>query len=176
MSQNLLELARFFTSLSLMAFGGGKVVLPAIQAEVVKMNWMSSVEFLHLYAIGQAAPGPAMLIVLLVGYKAAGLLGALVAAFCMFAPTCLLMVLLTRAWDKLAASPWHDAVEEALAPITIGLILASAWILYVDAVSDTVTFLIFALSTAVMLRTKVSTLTIVAVSGLVGWLVYGLRG
>lgn len=172
MNSTLLELARFFTTLSLMAFGGGKVVLPAIQHEVVKQGWMTATEFLHLYAIGQAAPGPAMLIVLLVGYKAAGLAGAVVAAFCMFAPTCLLMVLLTHAWDRMAASPWHDAVEDALAPITIGLILASAWILGVDACTDTVTFIIFLLATAVMLRTKVSTLTIVAVSGLVGWLVY----
>ena len=168
----LWELARFFTGLSLMSFGGGKVVLPAIQREVVTQHWMTSTEFLHIYSIGQAAPGPAMLIVLVVGYKAAGLAGAVVAAACMFAPTCLLMVVLTRAWDRMAGSPWHDAVEEALAPITIGLILASAWVIGVDAITDWTTFLIFAVSTAVMLRTKISTLTIVAVSGVLGWLVY----
>ncbi|MGM0515853.1 MAG: chromate transporter, partial [Pseudomonadota bacterium] len=75
----LISLAIIFTELSLMAFGGGFSILPEMQRQVVEVHqWMSAQEFSALFAMAQAAPGPNMMIVPLIGWHVAGWAGLLV--------------------------------------------------------------------------------------------------
>ena len=93
-SDTLVALAVQFTSLSLVAFGGANAVIPEMHRQAVDVNhWMTNQDFAALFAIAQAAPGPNFLVTTLIGWKAAGLAGALVATAAMCGPSCVLDVL-----------------------------------------------------------------------------------
>lgn len=126
MSLVLLQLAGLFAMLSMLAFGGGAGVIPAMQrAAVDQHHWLTAREFLDMFAISRAAPGPGSLIVVLIGLKAAGLIGATISFVAMFAPSCLAVHLVARSWHQAARSAWRPVVERALAPVGVGLTFAS---------------------------------------------------
>lgn len=126
MSLVLLQLIGLFAGLSMLAFGGGAGIIPDMQrAAVDQHRWLTSREFLDMFAIARAAPGPGSLIVVLVGLKAAGWAGAAVSFAAMFAPSCLLVHLVARYWQRAARSAWRAVVERALAPVAVGLTFAS---------------------------------------------------
>lgn len=122
----LLQLLSLFAGLSMLAFGGGTGVIPDMQrAAVDQHHWVTAHEFLDMFAISRAAPGPGSLIVVLVGLKAAGLAGAAVSFVAMFGPSCLAVHVIARFWQRAAASAWRAMVERALAPVAVGLTFAS---------------------------------------------------
>jgi chromate transporter len=126
MSLVLLQLIGLFAGLSMLAFGGGAGVIPDMQrAAVDHYHWLTAREFLDMFAISRAAPGPGSLIVVLIGLKAAGLAGAAVSFAAMFAPSCLAVHIVARYWQKAARSAWRAVVERALAPVAVGLTFAS---------------------------------------------------
>jgi chromate transporter len=90
---------------------------------------MSGQEFAAFFAIAQAAPGPNFMISTLVGWKAAGLAGAIVATLAMSVPSCLLAFWAAKAWDRYREARWRIALAAALAPVSVGLVAASAWLL-----------------------------------------------
>lgn len=122
----LVQLAVLFGTLSLLAFGGGNAIIPQMLETVIGAGWMSGQEFLDIFAISRATPGPGTLFVILVGLKAAGLAGAIVAFVGMFAPAGILVHLMARVWHRARARAWYALVEQALAPIGVGLTFASA--------------------------------------------------
>ena len=125
----LVTIALRFTVLSLVAVGGVSSVLPEIHRVVVDVHhWMTDVQFTQMFAIAQAAPGPNMLIVALVGWHVAGLPGALVATAAICAPSCTLSYFVARVWERFRGAPGRAAVEAGLAPITVGLVLATGWL------------------------------------------------
>jgi chromate transporter len=122
----LLQLIGLFAGLSMLAFGGGNGVIPDMQrAAVDRHHWLSAGEFLDMFAISRAAPGPGSLIVLLIGLKAAGIAGAAVSFAAMFAPSCLAVHVVARYWQRAARFAWRAVLERALAPIAVGLTFAS---------------------------------------------------
>jgi chromate transporter len=126
MSVVLVQLIGLFAGLSMLAFGGGAGVIPAMQhAAVDQHHWMTAREFLDSFAISRAAPGPGSLIVVLIGLKAAGWAGAAVSFAAMFAPSCLAVHVVARYWQQAARSAWRAVVERALAPVAVGLTFAS---------------------------------------------------
>ena len=127
----LTTLALQCSMLALLAFGGGiNTVVPELQRQAVDdHHWMDARTFSDLFAIAQASPGPNMLIVCLVGLKAAGIAGALVATIAACAPTCLLTFVVSGYWDRIRASPWRAVVQTGVAPVAAGLIAASAFLL-----------------------------------------------
>jgi len=126
----LLALFVQFALLSLLAFGGANAVVPEMHRQAVEVrHWMSDAEFTALFAIAQAAPGPNFMVSTLVGWKAAGLAGALVATLAMCAPSCLLTYWAAKAWDRYREAPWRQALAKGLAPVTVGLVAATAWLL-----------------------------------------------
>ena len=126
----LLELALQFLLLSLLSIGGANAIIPEIQRRAVDVeHWMTAADFTQLFALSQAAPGPNVLIVSLVGWKAAGVAGAVVAMCAMCGPSSLLTYQVARVWDRFRHAPLRIAIQRALAPITIGLIVASGYVL-----------------------------------------------
>jgi chromate transporter len=122
----LLQLASLFATLSMLAFGGGAGVIPDMQrAAVDHYHWLNAREFLDMFAISRAAPGPGSLIVVLIGLKAAGTAGAAIAFIAMFGPSCLAVHLVARYWQSAARAAWRGVVERALAPVAVGLTFAS---------------------------------------------------
>src|SRR3954453_11101849 len=126
MSLVLLQLIGLFAMLSMLAFGGGAGVIPDMQrAAVDQHHWLTAKEFLAMFAISRAAPGPGSLIVVLIGLKAAGLAGAAVSFAAMFAPSCLAAHLVARHWHGPAQAVWRAGGERAVASIAVGLTFAS---------------------------------------------------
>ena len=119
-----------FVLMAFLAIGGANAVVPEMHRQVVAVErWMSSAEFATLFAIANAAPGPNVLIVTLVGWRVAGLSGALVATVAMIVPTSLLAYYVVRIWDRLKEAPWRGPVQDGLSGVTIGLVAASGYLL-----------------------------------------------
>ncbi len=84
-------LAVQFALMSLLAVGGANTVLPEMHRFVVdNEGWMTHAQFAEMFGIAQAAPGPNMLFVTMIGWKVAGFPGALTATLAMTVPTCTL--------------------------------------------------------------------------------------
>ena len=133
----LLELAAVYAQLSLLAFGGANAVIPEMQRQVVDVHhWMTAPEFAALYALAQAAPGPNMMVVSLVGWRVAGVWGALVTTGAVALPSSILTLLVSGVWFRFKDAPWRKALQAGLQPVTAGLIMASAALLVRTTVVD----------------------------------------
>jgi chromate transporter len=120
-----LQILGVFSLLSVLAIGGGTAVLPEMKELTVgSMGWVTDAQFRDIYAIGQLAPGPNMLMVIVIGYKVAGIAGALAAFAGFFAPACAIAIICSRIWNRFEGSPWRLAIQRGMAPIVVGLMLA----------------------------------------------------
>jgi chromate transporter len=166
---SLLQLALLFGSLSLVAVGGANTVVPEMHRQAVEVGrWMSNAEFANLYAIVRAAPGPNMLIATMIGWRAAGFWGAVVATAAMCGPSCLLTYGVIRVWERYRHTRWRAAMEAGLAPLTVGLVLASGYILTRAADHDWRMLAVTAASAALTLFTRVNALWVLAGAGVLG--------
>ncbi len=166
----LLTLAIIFTQLSLIAFGGGNTILPEMQRQVVDIHhWMTAQEFSALFAMAQAAPGPNMMIVPLVGWHVAGLSGLLVTSTAKFLPSSLITVFVMRGWSNFKDKKWRRVLQLALQPVTVGTVLASAWIISEAAAINTLLIIMVVIATLLSLIKKVHPLHV-----LIAWALFGV--
>lgn len=165
----LVTLALVFTQLSLLAFGGGAAILPEMQHQVVVVHhWMSASEFSAMFAMAQAAPGPNMMIVSLVGWHVAGLSGLLVTMFAKFVPSSVLAIFALQFWNRFKAHPWRSRFEQALKPITVGLILVSAWIIAGASAHNALLVGVVVVSTILSMFKKVHPLWVMLLGAIAG--------
>jgi chromate transporter len=116
-----------FALLSFVAFGGATALLPELYRVVVdQRQWMDATTFAHLYAIAQAAPGPNVLVVTLIGWQVAGLAGALTATVAMCLPMSVVVYLLFSHWERFKGARWQRAIQLGVAPLAVGLIFSGA--------------------------------------------------
>lgn len=177
MNKVLLQLAWLFSALSLSAFGGGKVVLPSMhQAACGEYHWMNNQEFVDLFSISMAAPGPSMMVVTLVGLKAclpygfwAAILGAFVATLAMFLPSSVLVYFAGNWWDHWKESPWRHSVMNAIMPVSTGLILAATWIIAKTSIHSAATAAMGIVALLLMIFTKINPVLMMAVAGAISW-------
>ena len=169
--QKLTQILILFSSLSILSIGGGNTVLPEMHHKAVDCyQWLTDKQFADVFAISQAAPGPSILIVTIIGYRAAGVPGAILATIAMILPAGILVFLVSRVWEKAREMPVRKAIEKGFAPLTVGLILASAWDMSKAADHDWQAYLLTGACTAIFTTTKINPLFIVAVAGFIGWL------
>ena len=124
--ETIWALARVFVPLSLVSFGGAKTIVPDIERQAIVHGWLTHSDFLDIFAISRAAPGPSTTMVTLIGWKAAGWLGALVATLAIYVPAGIMLLVASYLWRRHQSSPWRARIERAFAPISVGLILAGA--------------------------------------------------
>jgi chromate transporter len=118
-----------FGLMSLFAVGGANAAIPEMQRIAVEVrHWMTDREFADVYAISQLSPGPNVLIVTLIGYQVAGVLGALAATLAMCVPTATVAYFVSRWLARSQQSRWPAIIQAALVPLSIGLMAASALI------------------------------------------------
>ena len=129
---------------------------------------MSDADFTALYAIAQAAPGPNFMISTLVGWKVAGLPGALTATLAMCAPSCLLVYWVVKVWDGFRDAPWRRALAAGLAPVSVGLVSATFWLLVQAADRDLRLGLVTAATAAVTYFTRLNPLWCLAAAAGLG--------
>lgn len=152
----LMTLALVFTQLSVLAFGGGNAILPEMQHQVVNIHhWMSAEQFSSLFAMAQAAPGPNMMIIPLIGWHVAGPAGLLVTSLAKFGPSSMITVYALKFWQRFKDHPFRSRFEQALKPITVGLVLVSAWMIAHASAQNTTLVMIVILTTLLGLFKKI---------------------
>ncbi|MGE5470225.1 MAG: chromate transporter [Bacteroidota bacterium] len=130
----VLQLFLEFSLLAVVAFGGATALLPEMHRVVVdNHHWLNDATFTHLYAIAQAAPGPNVLVVTLIGWEIAGLPGALATTLAMCLPMSVLIYLLIDRWQGFAGRRWQQAVSLGVAPLAVGLIFSGATLIGLSA-------------------------------------------
>jgi chromate transporter len=159
----LAQLALVYGQLSLLAFGGANAVIPEMQRQVVDVHhWMTAQEFAALYALAQAAPGPNMMVVSLVGWRVAGFWGALVTTGAVALPSSVLTLLVAGVWFRFKDAPWRKAIQAGLQPVTTGLIMASAALLIRSTAVDWTAGLVIAVTACLFVFTKLHPMVILA--------------
>ena len=153
---DLWQLGLLFLQASLMSIGGANAVMPELHRVIVDgRGWMSEADFVSLFALGQAAPGPNVITVVLFGQKLAGVSGGVLAISAMCVPTSIATYWFFRIWDRFKGTPWHRAVQTGLAPVTVGLVLSTGLVLAAAAGHlDILPLAITSASAAFMLLTK----------------------
>jgi chromate transporter len=123
----LIQLIVILVPLSLAAIGGASSIYAPLQHQTVDVRqWVTAREFIDLFAIARVTPGPGSMLATLLGWKVAGVPGALVATLALYLPACLLTVAVMGTWNRYRGTRWHTAVESGLAPIGAGLVFAGA--------------------------------------------------
>lgn len=126
-SGGLLALCWTAFKVGALSYGGGFVIVPLMQADAVdRYGWMTDGQFLNAVALGQATPGPVVQTVAVVGYAAAGIGGAVLAALVVFAPSFWFIALGAERFDQLRTSPRPRAFLDGAGPAAIGAIVGSA--------------------------------------------------
>jgi chromate transporter len=165
----LWEIAWRFASLSLLAIGGINALLPEIHRVAVDVEgWMTSAEFADLFALAQLAPGPNAMVISLLGWKVAGIPGAFVATIAACGPSTLLCFFAMRGLERMRDGKTRAVLQRALAPVAIGLILASGYTLARAADRSPGALLLTVVATAAIAFTRVNPVWILAAAAAVG--------
>ena len=167
----LISLALIFTELSLMAFGGGISILPEMQRQVVEVHqWMSAQEFSALFAMAQAAPGPNMMIVPLIGWHVAGWAGLLVSSVAKFGPSSIVTLLVMGVWKRFKDRPWRRRIQTGLVPVTVGLVAASGVLIAQASATHWRLAVLILLATLLSMNKRIHPLWILAGGAVLGLL------
>jgi len=163
------RLAAQFALLSSISFGGVPTVLPDIHAFAVANRWLTDQEFANFLAISQAIPGPNMILMMsFIGWKVAGLPGAIVSACATFAPPCAMYFAAYQLWDRFRDAPWQKIARAGLAPLTAGLVVAGGTVMARTADVSLSAVGVTAAAAALLLLTRLNPLWILGGAGLVG--------
>ena len=174
-----IALMSMFGGLSLISIGGGNTVLADIHLQAVSgHHWLTNSQFADIFSISQAAPGPSILIVTLVGYAAGlkiagvlgGIVGGVIATIAMIVPAALLVYAVTLSWQKAQKSKLRHAVEKGFAPLTVGLIMAASLVMSKAADHDWRAYLVTGIATLIFVRTSTNPLIVVGAAALLGYL------
>lgn len=158
-----------FAQLSLLAFGGGNSIIPEMHRLVVDVNgWMDGREFVALYALAQAAPGPNLMVVGLIGWRLSGFWGAIACTIAVALPASALMLLVSNAWERFRDAPWRRAVQAGLMPVTVGVVMAGAALFIQETAGDFSQIAVIAVAVPVFLFTKLHPLVVLGAAAALG--------
>jgi len=162
-----------FSGMSLSLFGGGYVVIPAMQQVVVtSMNWLSSQEFTDAIAMGQITPGPIFISATFIGYKVAGFWGALNATVSIFLPPGLVMIACAGFYNQIRNSSVVTAVFKGLRPAIIGMIAAAAYTIMMSHELSLKTGLLLGVFLILAIRYKADPVFLIPGAGIIGLLIF----
>jgi len=162
-------LIRVFAYLSLLTVGGGMAAFPEMKVLTVEVHkWLTFPQLIHLYSVGQMAPGPNMMMIVAIGQWAGGLLGAFLVLVAFFGPTALLAFIVARGWKKLEKWQWRASIQQGLAPVSIGLLLAGCFTMAKGAISGVETAAIAVGVLLILLQYKINPALLVLAGAAIG--------
>ena len=169
----LLGLMLHFMLLSLLAVGGAITTAPDMQRYVVIQNhWITDVQFSASIAIAQAAPGPNVLFVAVIGWNIAGPWGALATLVGSLLPSSLLTLWVMRWSEARTQKRAMRAFKDGMAPLTLGLLAATGWVLIEPLVREPAqragALVLLGITLLLMTRTKLSPMWLVALGAVLG--------
>jgi chromate transporter len=172
---DLLGLFGHFLTLSLLAVGGAITTAPDMHRFVVdEHHWLTDAQFSASIAIAQAAPGPNVLFVAVIGWNVGGWLGALATMCGTLLPSTALTLYANRWGTKRRETRGLRAFTTGLTPLTIGLLVATGWVLarpyVIDGAHRFGALALIAFSIVVLMRTRLSPMWLVGIGAMVGGL------
>jgi chromate transporter len=176
-ASDLWGLFTHFLLLSLLAVGGAITTVPDMHRYiVVEHHWLTDAQFTASIAIAQAAPGPNVLFVAVLGWNVAGALGALATMTGILVPSTALSLWATRWGRRRSETVGVRAFTTGLTPLTLGLLVSTGWVLaqpyLLSAQHRWGALALIAVSVLAMMRTRLSPMWLVAlgtVVGALGW-------
>ncbi|MDD9806341.1 MAG: chromate efflux transporter [Gammaproteobacteria bacterium] len=158
-----------FSGMSLTLFGGGYVFIPMIQKIVVESyHWITADEFNAAIAMGQITPGPILISATFIGYKVAGIAGAVIATLGIFLPPAMLLVLAAHWLGHLRKSALLQRVLHGIRIAVCGMIFAAAVLIAGTAGSEWGVLVIFVLALAALMFYKVTPVLVIPAAGALG--------
>lgn len=170
---DLADLFLHFLMLSLLSIGGAMSTAPEMHRYfVIERGWLADADFTTAIALAQAAPGPNVLFVPVLGFQVAGVIGAAAALVGILLPSTLLSLGVSRWGASRRNTPGVRAFTAGLAPVTVGLVFATGWLLalpFVGAPEHRLGALALIGATAlVTLKTRLAPMWMIAVGALAG--------
>ena len=161
-----LYLVSVFSGMSLTLFGGGYVIIPIMQQAIVgDLGWLTIDQFNAAISISQITPGPIMTSVTFIGYKMAGIPGAIIATLAIFLPSSILMIMLSHFQQKIKHLSYIDAVMKGMRSVVVGLIFSGAFVIGASHFSlDLIPWIIFLVSLLLFMFTKTHPVIIILVT------------
>ena len=152
-----------FLTMSMLAIGGALATAPDIHRYIVdERHWLSDAQFSASMALAQAAPGPNLLFVPVMGYAVAGLIGAMLALAGMLIPSTVFALAAARWGHKRREQRGVRAFVAGMAPITIGLLLTSAGLLALPVARVPAAWALIAATVALSLKTRIAPVWLIA--------------
>jgi chromate transporter len=164
------RLTLFLALMSSISFGGIPSVLPDIHDFVVTANgWLTDRDFSNFFALAQTIPGPNMIMMMgLVGWKVAGIPGAMAGASATAIPPCTMYFVGYRLWDRFRDANWQKLVRAGLTPLTFGLVVAGGTVIAETADKSWASVAISAAAVIFLLTTRRNPLWMLGVAALLG--------
>lgn len=158
-----------FLILGCLAIGGVSTVMPDMHRYVVdELGLVTPREFSDLYALAQAAPGPNALWVTILGLHAAGGLGAIATTLGVLLPATSFSYVASLLHAKHADSPIALAFRRGLAPVALGFMLSSCWLLILGVAHDWRSYALAFAALGVAIKTDLNPLWLLAAGGVLG--------
>ena len=172
----LVQLGIFFFKAGAFTFGSGLAIVPFLQQGVVRdYGWLTEREFLDAVAMGMITPGPVVITAVFVGYLVAGLPGATIAGIGVFLPPFLMVVLFAPWIIRYRKHPAVQGFTKGATAAAAGAIVGAAGVIATQVLVDVPTISIFVISLVILWRLRVPEPALVAVSAIVGLVLFGLR-
>lgn len=141
-----LQIFEIFYRIGSIIFGGGVVVLPMLQTELVPRGWITNDQFFQGLGLAQSLPGPLFNFSSFLGATYQGVWGAVVAELALFGPGYILIFALVPFWSRVRHWAWFKAVLKGVNAAAIGLIGSGCVFLYAAAVSKAADAMVFILA------------------------------
>jgi chromate transporter len=163
----------FFMKASALIYGGGLVIVPFLYGGVVqRFHWLTDRQFVDAVAVALITPGPILVTVGFIGYLVAGLAGASLAALGAFLPVYFFVILLAPWVRKYGAGPRLYAFAEGVTAAAVGALTGAVFLIAPGSIRDFTTAAIAAVALLLLIRTKIPEPVLIALSGVVGLLLY----
>jgi len=169
MISTLFKLAWVFLKIATFTFGGGIVIIPMIENEVVNnYGWLTKTEFIDAVTLGQITPGSVIVSGTFIGYKTCGILGAIVATVSVILPLFIMICLATEAIKKFRENKILANFLRGARVAVIGMVFDAGVSIGRSSLVDTKTILIAAASIICLFKYKVNPIWILLGAGIVG--------
>jgi chromate transporter len=162
-----LSVSFIFLRIGAVTFGGGFVMIPEIENEVVNSHhWLTHQEFADATALGQITPGPVLIMATFVGYRVAGILGALFSTLCVFLPSFMMTIAAGSSFRRFRTNRQMQAFLRGVAPAVTGLLAAAAWSVARSGIHTVIGGLMAIVILVILLRYRPNALYVLMGAGL----------
>lgn len=168
----MLELVRLFwvfSKIGLLSWGGGIVIVPLVETDVVwKYQWLTQREFVDAITLGQVSPGPVIISATFIGYKVAGFLGAVVATSSVILPSFILICVAAQVVRKFQDNLYLMGFFKGARAAVIGMVFAAALSIGRTSIVDIRTGFILVISLIILTQCKLNPIWILLAAAGIG--------